>query len=248
MEEQAMSYPHYDLVQRAHSELIAEGKIRRRTEQEDVEEDKGLLTRRAGYYSNTERDASIGILEKTSGNNSAGYSVDILIAKDGRFWDIATDAAGLAQPVDGEERYDPALAAKWAQPTRELAGITAPPQPGPGPIPGPIPTPGRDEILESLDEIIAMLQRAEETQARDTAMMIVRDDLNTERILDRIDEVVTNAEESGKKALAIYLAMNRPGAGAPPPGEELPIPPGDGNALLALLLKLLANRPTGGAR
>ncbi len=97
--------------------------------------------------------------------------------------------------------------------------------------------------MVKLDEILAMLDRAQETQARDTGMIIVRDDLNTERILDRIEEVVNNAEASAKKALAIYLAMNRPGAGEPPPGEALPIPPGDGNALLALLLKLVANRP-----
>jgi hypothetical protein len=87
-----------------------------------------------------------------------------------------------------------------------------------------------------------MLERAQEVHARDTAAIIARDDLNTERILDRIEEVVDNAEASGKKALALYLAMNRPDA---PVDPELP-PPGDGNALLALLLKLLANRPDAG--
>jgi hypothetical protein len=235
-----MSYPHFDLVQRAHSELIAEGKIRRRSDPEAVEQDKGLLTRRAGYYSNTERDAAIGILEKTTGNNSAGYSVDILIHRDGRFWDIATDANGMAMPVDGEERYDPALAARWAQPTAELAQIESAPAPGPGPRP---PDPSPDEAIAKLDQIIAMLERAQETHARDTAGIIARDDLNTERILDRIDEVVTNAEESGKKALALYLAMqNRPDT-APPDGGE--VPPG---GLLAVLLKILANRPDAEAR
>lgn len=231
-----MAYPYFDLVQRAHSELIAEGLIRRRTDPEAVEQDKGLLTRRAGYYSNSERDAAIGLLEKTSGNNSLGFSVDILLHKDGRFWDIATDTNGLAMPVDGEERYDPALVARWAQPTAELAAIDA--TPGPGPGPGPEPAPDVDAVMVKLDEILAMLDRAQETQARDTAMIIARLDLNTDRVLDRIDEVVTNAEESAKKALALYLAMNRPDQ----PPDALP-PPGDGNALLALLLKLLANRP-----
>lgn len=233
-----MGYPYYDLVQRAHSELIAEGQIRRRTDQDAVEEDKGLLTRRAGYYSNTEGDPGIGILKKPAGNNSQGYSVDILIHTDGRFWDVATDRDGLAMPSDGEERNDPRLAALWAPPTAALAGIDdTPPSPGPGPGPGPDPTP--DDAMAKLDEIVAMLDRAQETQARDTAMIIARSDLNTERILDRIEEVVNNAEESGRKVLALYLAMqNQPGL---PPGE-LP-PPGDSNALLALLLKLLANRP-----
>jgi hypothetical protein len=237
-----VGYPYFDLVQRAHSELIAEGKIRRRTDPEQVEQDKGLLTRRAGYYSNVERDPTIGILEKTTGNNSAGYSVDILIAKDGRFWDIATDANGMAMPVDGEERFDPALAARWAQPTKELAQIEeGMPGPGPGPDP-PDPDNNDSQIIEMLDQVIAMLERAQEVHARDTAAIIARDDLNTERILDRIEEVVDNAEASGKKALALYLAMNRPDA---PVDPELP-PPGDGNALLALLLKLLANRPDAG--
>jgi len=234
-----MSYPHFDLVQRAHSELIAEGLIRRRTDQAQVEEDKGLLTRRAGYYSNTERDATIGILEKPTGNNSAGYSVDILIAKDGRFWDIATDQGGLAMPSDGEERYDPALAGRWAQPTAELAQIDETPAPGPGP--DPTPDPDVDEVVALLNDIIAMLERARETQARDTAAIIARDDLNTDRILERIDQVVTNAEASAKKALALYLALNRPDSPdtKPPDGEA---PPG---GLLAILLKLLANRPDG---
>lgn len=239
-----MAYPHFDLVQRAHSELIAEGLIRRRTDPEQVEQDKGLLTRRAGYYSNVERDAYIGLLQKPTGNNSLGYSVDILLHQDGRFWDIATDSGGLAMPVDGEERYDPALAARWAPPTAELAQIDeVPPGPGPDPGPGPRPDPrpDADDVMIKLDQIIAMLERQEQTQARDTAMIIARDDLNTEHILTRIDEVVTNAEESAKRALALYLAMNRPDHPAPPDGE-LP-PPGDGNALLALLLKLLANRP-----
>jgi hypothetical protein len=235
-----MGYPHFDLVQKSHSELIAEGKIRRRSDQELVEQDKGLLTRRAAYYSNIERDANIGLLEKTTGNNSMGFSVDILLDKDGSFWDVATDQGGLAMPSDGEERFDPALAARWAQPTAELAQIdSAPPVVGPGP--GPDPTPDVDEVVALLNDIIAMLERARETQARDTAAIIARDDVNTERIMDRIEEVVTNAEESGKKALALYLAMNRPDGGTPP-DPELP-PPGDGNALLAVLLKLLANRP-----
>jgi hypothetical protein len=236
-----MGYPHFDLVQRSHSELIAEGKIRRRSDQEAVEQDKGLLTRRAAYYSNIERDANIGLLEKTTGNNSMGFSVDILLDKDGSFWDVATDQGGMAMPSDGEERFDPELAARWAQPTAELAQIdSAPPVIGPGP--GPDPTPDVDEVVALLNDIIAMLERARETQARDTAAIIARDDVNTERILERIEEVVTNAENSGKKALALYLAMqNRPGT-EPPIDGELP-PPGDGNALLALLLKLLANRP-----
>lgn len=128
-----MSFPYYDQVQRAHQELLASGQITTRSNQELVEKDKGLQTRRAGYYSN-QKDAQIGILEKTSGNNALGYSVDILIHHDGRFWDVATDSYGLAQPVDGEERGpDPELARKWRQPTEALAGLTDAPGPTPPP-------------------------------------------------------------------------------------------------------------------
>jgi hypothetical protein len=119
-----MSFPHYDLVERAHSELLAEGKIKARTDQEAVEQDKGLLTRRAGYYVNTERDASIGLLEKTEGNNSLGYSVDLLLRVNGTFWDVATDKNGLAQPLNGgPSGPDPTLAPRWRQPTAILAEL-----------------------------------------------------------------------------------------------------------------------------
>jgi len=120
-----MAFPYYDQVTRAYDELVAEGAITQRTDQEQVEQDKGLLTRRAGYYANQE-DPRIGILKKTSGNNSLGYSVDLLIDKKGTFWDVATDNAGMAQPVNGgPSGPDPQLAKDgWTQPTAELAGLS----------------------------------------------------------------------------------------------------------------------------
>jgi hypothetical protein len=120
-----MSFPYYDLVVRAHSELINEGKIKQRSNQEEVEQDKGLLTRRAGFYVNDSRDSTIGLLRKTEGNNSQGFSVDLLIRLDGVFWDVATDKDGMAQPLDGgPSGPDIELAQKWVQPTAELAQIT----------------------------------------------------------------------------------------------------------------------------
>jgi hypothetical protein len=118
-----LPFPYFADVQRAYDELIAEGKIKRRSSQEEVEQDKGLMTRRAGYYVFTERDPKIGILEKTEGNNSLGYSVDLLIATDGTYWDVATDSNGMAMPVDGGPLSDPALIPRWRRPTKELAGL-----------------------------------------------------------------------------------------------------------------------------
>ena len=119
-----MSFPYFELVERAHAELLHEGKIMRRSDQHEVEEDKGLLTRRAAYYCFSLADTSIGILEKTTGNNSLGYSVDLLIRLDGTFWDVATDVAGMATPVNGgPSGPDPELAKRWRTPTAELAEI-----------------------------------------------------------------------------------------------------------------------------
>jgi hypothetical protein len=120
-----MSFPYYAQVERAHSELVAEGLIRHRATQEEVEQDKGLLTRRAGYYVFAEDNPLIGLLEKTSGNNSLGYSVDLLLRlSDGTFWDIATDSGGQAIPLNGGPGGpDPELVPRWRQPTAELAQV-----------------------------------------------------------------------------------------------------------------------------
>lgn len=124
-----MSYPNFDLVQKAFEELKSEGIIKPvpATDQHAVEEQKGILTMRSGYYSN-QRDSNIGILEKTSGNNYKGFSVDILIQRNGDFWDIATDVETspgmrMAAPVNGGPSHDDNLIPRWRQPTKELAGI-----------------------------------------------------------------------------------------------------------------------------
>jgi hypothetical protein len=121
-----MSFPYYDLVERAYHELVQEGKIAPRTDPEQVEQDKGLLTRRAGYYVFTFEDPTIGLLEKTSGNNSLGYSVDLLLRRvDGTFWDVATDKDGAAAPLNGgPSGPDPELVPRWRMPTAELAQLT----------------------------------------------------------------------------------------------------------------------------
>jgi hypothetical protein len=85
-----MSYPHYDLVQKAHQELLNEGKIAPRSSQEEVEQDKGpLLVEQLTMC--IQKDETHGLLRKTEGNQSEGYSVDwILRNTDGEGWDITT--------------------------------------------------------------------------------------------------------------------------------------------------------------
>jgi hypothetical protein len=115
-----------------------------------------------------------------------------------------------------------------------VAGVDWLGVPAPGPGPGP-------EDEEELDEILDALDRLQETQARDTAAIIARDDLNTERVLQKIDDVKTQMEASLKQVLALYLARNRPDDGSEPivpPGTE---PPSDLQKLV--LTWLLQNRP-----
>jgi hypothetical protein len=159
-----MGYPYYDLVQKAYSDLKAEGLIRPRdpANQQQVEEDKGLLTRRAAYYVNTQRTPSHGLLSKTSGNNSQGYSVDWILSNvNGEGWDVATDTDtnGMreAVPVDGGSHGpNPDNIPLWRPPTKELAQISD------TPIPEPIPPPDGgggatdSDIQEIKDQLVVM--------------------------------------------------------------------------------------------
>jgi hypothetical protein len=194
-----MSYPHYDLVTRAHQELLAEGLIGPRTNQTDVENDKGLICRRAAYHVYTERDATHGLMEKTEGNNSQGYSVDwILRSSDGVGWDITTDDGVNALPVNGDQHPpDPSYIPRWRQPTADLAQIDET-TPEPPPV---------DQT--TLDDVYAKLEAMTTQQAEDTIALMAHDDANTQRILDTIDSIKTQVEESLQKALLVILARRR---------------------------------------
>jgi len=202
-----MSYPYYDCVTRAHAELTAEGKIKPRTNQDEVEQDKGLLTRRAAWYVYSERDPSHGLLAKTSGNNSQGYSVDwILENRGGDGWDVVTDNGSEALPLNGDAHGpDPARIPDWRQPTAELAQI------GTTPTPGPTPPPETSEIVGAIvAEILNAIAASE-------AAIMAHDDANTQRILDTIDSIKTQVEESLQKALVLILAKRRRNPDEPVP-------------------------------
>jgi hypothetical protein len=201
-----MSYPHYDLVQKAHADLTAEGLIKARSTQDEVEQDKGLLTRRAAWYVHQQRDPTHGLLAKTSGNNSQGFSVDwILTNRDGDGWDIATDDGVHALPLNGDAHGpDPARIPDWRPPTAELAQM---PTDGGG---GEIPPPDTGEIVgELVTEILNAIAASE-------AAIKAHDDANTQRILDTIDSIKTQVEQSLQKALALILIKRRRADDVPP--------------------------------
>ena len=201
-----MSYPYYDDVVRAHADLQAEGLIAPRSNQDAVEQDKGLLTARAAYYAN-QRDPSIGLLFKDSGNNYQKHSVDWHVRNtDGEGWDIATDDGVNALPLNGgPSGADPARIADWRQPTAELAQISDDPDPEPPPV---------DET--DVEDIYAILEAMQGQQVEDTQLLLARDDANTQRILDTIDSIKTQVEESLQKALAL-IVIKRRGEGEPVP-------------------------------
>ena len=118
----------------------------------NVDEQKAILTRRASYYIN-QVNPNIGLLQKTSGNNIQGLSVDIILDKSsGNFWDIATDVNGLAKPIEGQLKNDKSLISRWIQPTLELAGLN------PIPIPS---LPSEDKLNQSKDKLNQIEQTLE---------------------------------------------------------------------------------------
>jgi len=201
-----MSFPYFDEVQRAHQELLAEGKIKTRATQEETEQDKGLLTRRSGWYS-YERDPSIGLMEKLEGNNSLGYSVDCVLSKvDGVSYDIATDSAGLAQPVNGGPSAPyPADIPRWRVPTKELAQLEDDPDPEPPPV---------DQT--DIDDVYAALEALQTQQAQDTQLLMAHMDAGTKQVTDLITSIKDQVEESLQKALAL-IVIKRRGEGEPVP-------------------------------
>ncbi len=146
----------FNLVLKAYDELFASGDI---IVGKNVDEQKAILTRRAAYYIN-QVNPNIGLLQKTSGNNIQGLSVDIILDKSsGNFWDIATDVNGLAKPIEGQLKNDKSLISRWIQPTLELAGLTSS---------SPIPS-SEDKLNQSKDK----LNQIEQTLENITNMLTI---------------------------------------------------------------------------
>lgn len=216
----------------------------------EEEAGKAQLTRAAAWAIH-QQDPSVGLCSKLTGNQVHGLSVDTIVDRTGSLVDIATskpEAAGMVRILPGWFTYplNPDDAQKWTQPTAALAALPGPmpktdAAPGPGPQP-PASSSSNAEVLAKLDQVLANQSRAEEVQARDTAAIIARSDLNTERIQQQLHQIVEDFEATAKKVLALWLAQReqRPpveGGGGGGEGE----PPNE--LLLLLLKKYLENRP-----
>jgi len=147
----------------------------RSQEERTTEENKARLTRLAAYLIN-QRNPNIGLIKKETGNNVMGMSVDLILDKsNGEFADIASDTddgGGFRRVIPMFiPNTDPALIARWIQPTAVLAGVetTVVPENHGGEIP-----PKVDDMSVKFDSMAgrfdAMGGRFEAVDARLSAM------------------------------------------------------------------------------
>jgi hypothetical protein len=192
-----MGYPYPDDVNRAYNELVAEGKIGPRTDQAQVEADKGLCTQRAAYYSSL-RSPTYGVMLKPSGNNYLAadgqrYSVDWIYRTDGTGWDVMTDAGGLAQPSNGGPTPSPENLANWRAASLQNAQLSEAP---PNPEPEPEPPADNSEVLAAIAASEARVIEAVAKDGQQTRDLIVH-------YADQVDQWATII-------LAAWLKINAP--------------------------------------
>jgi hypothetical protein len=193
----------------------------------DEETAKSQLTRAAAYELN-KLDPNIGLIEKTSGNQVYNMSVDgVHDRTNGDYADICT-AQGVGNPVvtiatHWIQRNGPGqpITTGWIQPTQAIAALPGPMQrTGSAPPPDPTEPPilggggsneSNDEIMNALNGLQLQMDDLAKRQASDTAVIIERDDFNTQKIQENLDRIVNDMEESLKKVMLILLA-NRDGS------------------------------------
>lgn len=203
-----MSYPYSSDVDRAYNDLRAEGKIFPRPEgSPQIEQDKGLLTQRACYYT-SQVNPLMGVMEKSEGNHYVAadgqkFSVDWALRRiDGVGWDIVTDrdaGNGMreAAPVNGEEHPpNPDNIPRWRQATAQNAQVSSTPTPEPEPEPD-------DDALE---QILAAISTSE---ANIKAHMTSETDRVMQRLADYRQEVIDFANIAGKVLVVMGILRNR---------------------------------------
>lgn len=187
-----------NLLDRAYTELVLSGDIKRLPLntpdlQLRVEEQKAYFTRRAAYYQNSV-DPTLGLLLKSSGNNVYGFSVDIILRKDGTYYDIATDDGQMAQMNRNPgAQVDVSLASRWFQPTKELAGLSNPPD-------NPPPTNGNNTDVAELKAAVAKLAEGQNAILNSLVDILQRIQLIVDNPIEIPDIVFPNYEIKGNTA------------------------------------------------
>lgn len=109
-----------------------------------------------------------GILEKSGGNNCHGYSVDVVVLRDGRIWDVLAnsggDEDGQGQPIPNTGNVPVWQPGTAVDGNRWRAPLDPSIDPPPAPEPDPTPEPGVDLVpllqrLDSLESHVGNLQQ-----------------------------------------------------------------------------------------
>jgi hypothetical protein len=107
------------------------------------------------------REEGAGTFFKSAGTRFNDRSLDVIIFKNGKTYDVLKDAEGKAEPTWGPTRPtgmgDPA---KWRAPVHPnelVPGIITPDQPEPEPEPGPTPQPGNGGVVLDLAALVQIL-------------------------------------------------------------------------------------------
>lgn len=122
-----------------------------------------------GAFEITKRVAfllGLGVLSKPTGNNAGGFAVDIVMARDGRIWDILIDSGGANEPSWNEQpAVDPSRYrdSPWVDPTTKGTLPAAPPA-TPPPAPNYIVDPRMDIIIQRLTDLQMQLNEVLRTQ------------------------------------------------------------------------------------
>lgn len=122
----------------ARPEVVAQAKAQLQAQGADLSGPCGAwqITRVVAW---TLQSEGVGLLDKPSGNNCQGYSVDFITYADGSGVDILGDAGGANLPGWDVAEPPGALLGRWRQPVPPIP-TPVPPQP----VPSPVPTTGVD--------------------------------------------------------------------------------------------------------
>jgi hypothetical protein len=142
------------------------------------------------------RGEGAGILNKTSGNNCQGYSVDIIVYPGGAAFDILGDAGGANNPSwnpvgvnasDYRPAFDPG----------DVTGSNPGPTPGPVVIVPPAPPVDLSQVYNKLDSLYAQAERIFAAQEVEVQARNAQLDVLNAKVQQHIDETHSFIDKVG---------------------------------------------------